>query len=151
MSTTLRGVGRPGACSLRTSGGIAILDETYHYIVVATAVDEPYLSVITTSGLPTVNSTVTIYGVCRSISATRREANPKIWDVVAEFSSEVEDRQSSANPQSDPLVWVPVYETKFERIQEVVTKDFSGASIANSAGQPFDQVGEKRCSRWMGK
>lgn len=138
MSTTLRGVGRPGACSLRTSGGIAILDETYHYIVVATAVDEPYLSVITTSGLPTVNSTVTIYGVCRSISATRREANPKIWDVVAEFSSEVEDNQSSANPQSDPLVWVPVYETKFERIQEVVTKDFSGASIANSAGQPFD-------------
>lgn len=138
MSTTLRGVGRPGACSVRTSGGIAILDETYHYIVEASSNSESYLNVITTSGLPVVNSTITLFGVCRSINATRREANPKIWDVVAEFSSEVEDNQSSANPQSDPLVWVPVYETKFERIQEVATKDRSGTKIANSAGQPFE-------------
>lgn len=137
MSTSLRGVGRPGACSLRTSGGIAILDETYHYIVETTSNSEPYLSVITTAGLPTVNQTITTFGVCRSVSATRREANPKIWDVVAEFSSEVEDNQSSANPQSDPLVWVPVYETKFERIQEVFSKDVNNKVFANSTGQPF--------------
>jgi hypothetical protein len=32
---------------------------------------------------------------------------------------------------------VPIYETKFERLQEVVTVDKDGDPIANSAGQPF--------------
>lgn len=140
MSSTLRGYKREGNSSLRSANGMAVFDETYSYIVETTSNTENYASVITTTGLPVIGFTISPsgFGICRSLSGAFRTENPKIWDFTAEFSSEVEENQSSQNPQSDPLVWVPVYETKFERIQEVVTKDFSGASVANSAGQPFD-------------
>lgn len=140
MSSTLLGYKREGNASLRSSNGIAVFDESYSYIVETTSNTENYASVITTTGLPVIGFTVSPsgFGLCRSISGSFRPEQPKIWDFTAEFSSEVEENQSSQNPQSDPLVWVPVYETKFERIQEIVTKDFAGASIANSAGQPFD-------------
>lgn len=131
---------RNGECSIRSSGGLAILDETYYYLVLAPAKDTPYVDVLLTPGLPSVNLSVSPsgYGICRSKSATRSTVNPKYWDVVCEFSSEVEEGQNNSDPTSDPSVWVPVYETKFERLQEVVTKDLAGTSIANSAGQPFE-------------
>lgn len=142
MSTSIIGnsTKRDGSCVIRSSGGMAILDETYEFIVQATAKDEPYVSVLATTGLPLVNVTVSPsgYGVCKSKTANRRVQNPFIWDVVCEFSSEVDERQSGQDPASDANSWIPVYETKFERLQETVTKDFSGVSIANSAGQPFE-------------
>jgi hypothetical protein len=65
------------------------------------------------------------------------EQNPFYWTVTGSFSSAVEDRQTIQDPTVDPQTWVPIYETKFERLQEVVTRDKSDVSIANSAGQPF--------------
>jgi len=87
-----------------------------------------------------VGVTVSAFGytICRTKDAKRRKDNPLIWDVTCEFSSDVDERQSSQNVESDPESWIPVYETKWERLQEVVTKDFAGTSIANSAGQPFE-------------
>ncbi len=140
MSSTLLGTARAGGFSLRTSGGLPILDETYTYIVRTTSPTEDYLQVATTAGLPIVNQTIspTGVGICRSKNGNFRKENPTVWDITATFSSEVEDNQSSSDPASDPLVWLPVYETRSRKLQEVVTKDKSGASIANSAGQPFD-------------
>lgn len=138
MSTSILGTRREGQCSLRSSNGAAVFDETYSYTVVATNKDEPYAAIITTSGLPVVGVTTSGYGICRSLSANRWEQNPLYWTVSAEFSSEVEENQSSQNPTSDPLTWLPVYETKFEKLSEIATKDKAGTSIANSAGQPFD-------------
>ena len=144
MSTSIKDGSpkREGQCSLRSTNGIAVFDETYSYIVVATSKTESYANVITTSGLPVIGSlTAGIspsgYGICRSLSATRWDTNPLYWTVTAEFSSEVEENQNNQDPRTDPLVWVPIYETKFERIQEVFTKDVNDKVFANSTGQPF--------------
>lgn len=133
---------REGKCSVRSSKGIPILDETYSAIVVCTSKNEEYTTVLQADGLPRVNLTLSPsgYSVCRSVNGVRREANPRYWDFTCEFSSEVEEGsagESSSDPTSDPVTWKPVYETKFERLQEVVTSDKDGTVIANSAGQPF--------------
>jgi hypothetical protein len=145
MANTLRGEGRAGQASLRSTGGIPVLDETYHFLVEAASKDTSRIDVLlNTPGLPLVGQTVSAFGfsVCRSVSAVKRPEQAKLWDVTAEFSSEVDERQGGASggqdPQSDPETWVPVYETKFERLQEVATKDRDGDAIANSAGQPFE-------------
>lgn len=130
---------REGQCGIRSSKGIPILDETYSFIVVCTNKDEEYTSVLNATGLPYVGVTVSPsgYGVCKSKNATRRTDNPYYWDVTSTFSSEVEEKSDQQDPSTDPTAWVPIYETKFERLQEIVTKDLAGTSIANSAGQPF--------------
>ena len=132
-------VKREGQCGIRSSKGMPILDETYSFIVVCTNKDEEYTSVLNATGLPYVGVTVSPsgYGVCKTKNATRRTDNPFYWDVTSTFSSEVEERSDNQDPSTDPTTWVPIYETKFERLQEIVTKDLSDVAIANSAGQPF--------------
>jgi hypothetical protein len=140
MSNTVLGESRPAQISIRSSGGIPILDETYHFLVRAASKNTSRLLVVTTPGLPVVGVSVSSFGfsVCKSKTAVRRENQPDLWDVTCEFSSEVDENQSNQDPQSDPTTWVPVYETKFERLQEHATKDRAGKAIANSAGQPFE-------------
>lgn len=133
-------VKREAACAIRSSRGMAILDETYEYLVRCDAKDTPYVEVLNTPGLPIVNYSVSPsgYGICRNKSGVRRVDNPYYWDITCDFSSEVEESQDNPDPTTDPTSWIPIYETKFERLQEVVTKDLNGVSIANSAGQPFE-------------
>lgn len=145
MATTLRGEKSEGKSSIRSSGGIAVLEEEYHFIVEADSVNVSRLEVINTSGLPIVNVSTSSSGfcICRSLDATRREEQRNIWDVSSTFSSEVSESQSSSassgtSVSSDPTEWVPIYETKFERLQEIMTEDADGDAIANSAGQPFE-------------
>jgi hypothetical protein len=140
MANTIRGETRPAQISIRSNGGIPLLDETYHFLVEADSKNTSRLSVVTTPGLPIVGVTVSSFGisVCKSKNAVRRENQPTLWDVTCEFSSEVDERQSNQDPASNPEAWVPIYETKFERLQEHATKDRAGKSIANSAGQPFE-------------
>lgn len=135
---------RQGDVRIRSQNGIPIIEETYAWIVLADAVDEPYIDVARADGLPIVNSTRSAGGltICQSIKGSRREKNPLYWDFTAEFSSQVKEDNDGGgdgtDPTTDPTAWVPVYETKFERIQEVVTKDASNNAIANSAGQAFE-------------
>lgn len=134
---------RDGGASVSSSNGMPVLNEDYGYIVASDDKNTSRLAILYgTPGLPKVGQTVSAFGyaVCKNVNATRRGDNPLIWDVTATFSSEVEEGQDTQDPESDPVVWIPIYETKFERLQEVVTKDQNGDSIANSAGQPF-QVG----------
>lgn len=140
MPNIVVGEKREGQASIRSAGGTPVLDETYHFLVKSDDKNNSRINILGTPGLPIVGVTVSAFGisVCKGKSAVRREDQPLYWDVTCEFSSEVSESQSSQNPRSDPEVWVPIYETKFERLQEVVTKDFSGTSIANSAGQPFE-------------
>lgn len=129
---------REGKCSVRTSKGIPILDETYSYTVVCTSKNEDYANVVTATGLPFVGDfSPSGFGVYRAANATRREQNPCYWDVVVDFSSEVEESSQNPDPKSDPVTWVPVYETKYVKIPEVVTKDKNDDAIANSCGQSF--------------
>lgn len=142
MATSIRSnsVKREGSAKIRSSKGTPVYECSYSYIVVATTVDEDYLDVLSTAGLPIVGVTVepTGFAICTSKVGTRRAENPKIWDIVCDFSSEIEDTSGSGgDPSSDPETWVPIYETKFERYQEIVTRDFAGNAITNSAGQTF--------------
>lgn len=140
MANTLLGEKKEATSRIRSSGGVPILDETYHWLVEADSLTATRLSVLATTGLPQVGITVTSGGaaVCRSIDATRRVEQRLLWDVTAEFSSEVDERQGTQSVQGDPTEWIPIYETKFERLQEVVTRDAAGTCVANSAGQPFE-------------
>lgn len=141
---TLQGRNRVGSGRIRSRQGMPIYEVTYSYIVRADSVYQTELEVMQADGLPLVNITPDPTGVavCQSKSCTRRTDAALLWDVVCEFSSEIEEGQKSQGgapePGSDPVVWVPVYETKYERLQEVVTKDQSGNAIVNSAGQAFE-------------
>lgn len=136
--------GREGSGRIRSKGGFPVYEESYTYTVLADNRSQTRLEILQTAGLPRVLLTMGPDGasLCRGLDAKRRKENPLIWDVSADFSSEIEegsDSQSgSGMPGTDPVAWIPVYETKFERLQEVVTKDESGDSIANSAGQAFE-------------
>lgn len=131
---------REGSARIRSKGGLPVYECTYSYIVVCSAVDEPYDDVLATTGLPTVGITAepTGFAVCTSKVGTRRPDNPKYWDIACEFSSEIEDDNgSNGDPTSDPETWVPIYETKYERIQETLNKDYAGNIVKNSKGLLF--------------
>lgn len=140
MAHTLLGPKRTGEARLRSSDGAPVFESVYHFIVKADSKTASRASILATAGLPQLGDidAGSSLGVCRSSVAVQREDHPLYWDVTCEFSTEVKESQDSQNPGSDPTTWKPVYETKFERIQEVVTEDASGVAIANSAGQPFE-------------
>jgi hypothetical protein len=140
MTHTFRGEQRPGQSSIRSSGGLPVLDETYHHLVIADSTTADRLSILATTGVPVPGVTVSSWGaaICKHVDAVRRPEQILYWDITSEFSSDVDERQSSFNPRTDPQAWIPVYETKFERLQENVTKDAAGTAVANSAGQPFE-------------
>lgn len=139
MAHTLLGEKREGSARIRSSGGAPVLDVTYHYTVRADSKTASRLSVLLTTGLPIVGSTIDDSGnaICQSIDGDRREDHPEVWDITAEFSSEVSDGQGNQSTGTDPVLWLPVYETKFERLQEMPLKDRSGTTIANSQGEAF--------------
>lgn len=140
MANTVIGEKREGDIRIRSSGGVAVVDETYVFLVESDNITNSRINVSQTAGLPVVNQSVSSYGltVCRSKVAVRDTGNPRLWHVTCEFSSEVQENQGGGSDlSSDPNTWVPVYETKFERLQEVVTKDWAGNAIANSTGQPY--------------
>jgi hypothetical protein len=140
MAHVLLGEKRQGVSSVRSLGGVPILDDTYHWIVRADSTTASRTSILATTGVPRVGVTITAdsAAVCRTVSATRREDQILLWDVTATFSSEVDERQGTQAITGDPTSWLPVYETKFERLQEITTRDYAGDAVVNSAGQPFE-------------
>lgn len=140
MTHTFLGEQRPGEVSLRSAKGMPVLDETYYHLVRADSPNANRVDILATAGMPIVGVSTSAWGfsVCKSVKATRREDQVTLWDIVSEFSSDVEESQNSHNPATDPTAWIPIYETKFERLQEIVTVDSDGDAAANSAGQPFE-------------
>lgn len=140
MAHILRGEKNAARSGIRSAGGVPILDEVYNYLVEADSVTATRVSILGLTGIPQVGITRSAEGiaVCRTCDAVRREDQRLLWDVTATFSSEVDERQNVQSVSGDPTTWVPIYETKFERLQETVTKDIDGTAVANSAGQPFE-------------
>lgn len=136
---TLQGKNRVGSGRLRSQAGRPVYEVSYSYLVQADSINQSELEIMAATGvLIDQTQDQTGLAVCRSKSATRRTDKALLWDVVCEFSSEVEEGIGSSDPAENPIEWVPERETKFERYQEVVTKDQSGNAIVNSAGQAFE-------------
>jgi hypothetical protein len=137
---TLLGLQRKGQATLRSRRGVPVFEESYYYLVQADDPGQQRLEILRTPGLPLPGRDTSAGGlaVCTSNSANQREDNLLLWDVQSDYSSEVEEGQDSQDPDTDPQAWIPVYETKFERIQEPASKDRLDAPIANSAGAPFE-------------
>lgn len=141
---TLVGEKREGSGRIRTRSGAPVFEESYTYLVKADTKYQTREEILLTAGLPIIGVTTSAGGfaVCRGLIATRRPEAVLYWDVVAEFSSEVEENaggSSGGTPSSNPPEsWIPIYETKFERYQKVVTHDEAGAAFLNTAGQPFN-------------
>lgn len=137
---TVIGRERQGDIRVRATKSGPVVEQTLVYLVRATSKFEPDGSVILSPGIPRVNQTVTTDGwaMCKNVRASRRDDHAELWTVTAEFSSEIEEGQQNPAPGSNPEQWIPIYETKSERLQEIVTKDVNGVAIANSAGQPFE-------------
>jgi hypothetical protein len=140
MANVVLGEPRQGDIRIRSKNGVPTVEETYYFTVLSDNKANSRFSIATTSGLPIPGSTKSSYGltVCISKEAVRRDENPLIWDVTCEFSSEVDENNTSSDPNTDPTSWIPIYETKMERLQEIVTRDKNDDAIANSAGQPFE-------------
>lgn len=139
MPNTIRGERRVGDFTISSSGGVPRIEETYVFLVEAESKNTSRFEVARTPGLPLVGVTVSSYGLtrCASKSCQRMEGKATLWEVTCVFSSEIEEGQDSQDPNSDPVEWIPIYETKFERVQTVVTRDFAKKAIVNSAGQEF--------------
>ena len=144
MTHKLIGETRQGGFSVKSSGGVPTLVETYEFRVKADSINASRLSVSFTPGLPIVNQTISSFGLttCRSKDATRDSINPLYWDVTCEFSSEVEENQDRGGADefgSDPVEWTPIYETRFERISEIVNVDRDNDPIVNSRNEMFPE------------
>jgi hypothetical protein len=130
---------RVGEINLNTgSNGQTVVEETYHYIVEADSNNDSRLAVSLCPGLPQVGITYSSGGIalCKSITGSRRQENPKIWDFTCNFSSEVD--QNNQNPtNTDPETWIPIRRTMFEKFETQEFKDINGKVFANSARQPF--------------
>jgi hypothetical protein len=144
MTHQLIGEARQGGFSVKSSGGVPTLVETYEFRVKADSINASRISVSFTPGLPIVNQSISAFGLttCRSKDATRDPINPLYWDVVCEFSSEVEENQDRGGADefgSDPTEWLPIYETRFERMSEIVNVDVNGDPIDNSRNEMFPE------------
>ena len=137
---TLLGEQSDGQGGIRSSGGVPILDEVYRYLVRMADVTADRVDALAVTGVPIpgVTRSANGYGVCKTVEAIRRPEQRLLWDISAVFSSEVDERQNVQSVTGVPTEWVPIYETKFERLQEVTTKDVDDDAVANSAGQPFE-------------
>lgn len=134
---------REGSGRLSSRAGVPVLEETYTYLVQADYIGQTRAEILlTTPNLPRPG-TIGPFGLtaCVSCDATRRPDAPLYWDATAEFSSEVEEGSGAPedpNTTITPEAWIPVYETKFERVQQIVTKDRAGNAVVNSAGQAYE-------------
>lgn len=133
---------RIGDINLNTgSNGQTVVEETYTYIVEADSKFDSRLLVSQCPGLPQVGISLSASGLakCKSISGSRREENPRIWDFTCNFSSEVnQDNQTdTTGTGTDPETWVPIRRTLFEKIETQEYSDRNGKVFATSANEPF--------------
>ena len=137
MAHTLQGKTISGSVELAIKNGGPVWRQSQSYRVEADSDDPPYSGILLTSGLPIPMTTFTDDGlmICQSLGADRIPKHRRLWEVTAEFSSDVEQSQNTQFPEE----WVPVYELKKERVQEPSFTDASGNAIINSAGQTFPQ------------
>lgn len=128
---TLLGSNRVGGVRLRAGRAGPVRESTRSFLVQAEAGDTED-AIIEATGLRI--GSLTVYGIVKSIDANFRPERLDLWDVVIDFSTEVEDGNEEDPERTDPTEWIPIYRTKFERLVEQFNTDASGDPVVNSAG-----------------
>jgi hypothetical protein len=141
MAITSLGQKRSGDAAIRKNGKRLVYEETYEYIISSGDDVVTRFAILSSPIVPKVNVSVGGGGftICNSVECTRRESNPRIWDVTATFSSDIEEDSSGANENEsgDPTAWTPLAELAFETFTEVSFTDADGDPFQNSANYVF--------------
>jgi hypothetical protein len=144
MATVLRGMksGKGGKLTLTAKG--PVYTESSEFIIVSDVKNESIANVLSTTGLPRVNFTLTTFdALCRDLTPKQDAKSPYVWRVVADFTTEpLEYDTGSDDPDSpDPTTWVPIYKGVVETMEEVVYEDFSSTpkKYVNSAKKKFPE------------
>lgn len=137
----LLGEAREGQISVRRSRGINVVEAPIYYTVLCESKQQTRLDVLATPGLPQVGITKSVtLGMCQTKEAIRRVDNPRLWDVVCVFSTEVQEGFATINgqlQQGNPTSWVPIAEKHTETYDKTFIRDYSGNLYVNSLKQPF--------------
>jgi hypothetical protein len=122
--------------SLTIKKGMLVAEEQFEYWLTADSDTPSHASLLSTSGYPIPNSTVSEFGICTASNLKREKGNRRLYKVTATFSNEVED-SSGGSHTTNPETWVPRRETHLEPYQEVEFKDKDGKAYTNGARVPF--------------
>lgn len=122
--------------SLTMKKGMLVAEESFEYWLTADSDTPTHTSLLSTTGYPIPNQTVSEFGICTASNLKREKGNRRLYKVTATFSNEVED-SSGGSHTTDPETWVPRRETHLEPYQEVEFKDKDGKAYTNGARVPF--------------
>ena len=144
MTTTLRGIrkGRGGKLSSSEKG--YVYTESQEYVVVSDVKDESILNVLSTAGVPRIGFSATAFAgaVCRDLTPKQDPKAPTVWYVVADFTTEPLNQDTSGDDPEDPnpTAWIPKYTGGIEIYEDVLELDFSTTPkpYVNSAGTAFN-------------
>lgn len=131
---------RNGSARVRVSNGHLVYEEDWEFLVESDTRFEDRNVVLGTPGLPVPLVTGRGSMICQTLSVERREVQPRLWDVKASFSSEVQEGTNPVDPgqPEDPAIWIPVRETKYEILEEIARFDREGKAYLNTAGDPIE-------------
>ena len=124
---------------MRLQQGVPVIDDKYEWIVKGDHVPQNKMEILSTTGIPIMGVTPspTGFGICVGKDARFWPQKPLYWTVSADFSTNVEQGQDNPDPTTPPEAWIPVYQQKMRRIEELFSKDAAGTVYANSAGYRF--------------
>lgn len=106
-------------------------------------------AILTTAGLPVINTPLTLPDVpfnvaCKSKQAQQWESNNKYWTVTCELDNQLFQTSSGGGggdketDSTDPTTWIPLYDLSFEQDEEICWTDTNGIAIVNFARRRYD-------------
>lgn len=144
MATRLKGEGRAGGVVVSMGKDGLKYSETYEFLVETDSKNTGRATVLLTAGLPILYVSVSVGGpaVCDQLTADRDPINPYWWRVKANFSSDISEggdgSKDPANAGQSVTAWQSKGKIRFERYEEIMTKDVNDKEYVNSAKQPFE-------------
>ncbi len=145
MATVLRGQKKGTSGKLSSTANGYVYTQSLEYIVISDVKDETVFNVLNTAGLPRIGfSTSTFAGaVCRDLTPKQDTKSPYVWYVVADYTTEPLNQDTTGDDENDPdpTAWVPIYKGIVETYPEVMFWDFSSTSkpYVNTAGKKFPE------------
>jgi hypothetical protein len=121
------------------SKGETIIKFTMVYQVLGDSVNDTFLDILATTGIP-IPKITSIAGIpCKEVDAKEVDTSISLgplWEVEAKFDSTINDD----NEEEDPTDWAPEWRWSFETSEEVLEYDAiegKAKPIQNSVGEPL--------------